>query len=141
MGDPHTVHGLADRQDLGVEADLLAELLLKRLRKLVHAPGRLEHRHHAGAFDDRTDAVGDARLQQFAAVLFRPGPLEDYPEIENPLGVPAGAGRRRFGWLLLLVALVGGPVSLFLRMRRASRIERQQIKWLALAGAFAAARA
>ena len=43
------------------------------------------------------------------------------------------------GALLLLVALVGSPLSLVLRFRRAGRDERQQIKWLALAGAVAAA--
>src|SRR5918994_1672053 len=42
------------------------------------------------------------------------------------------------GIALLFVALVGSPLSLVLRYRRAGRDARQQIKWLALAGAVAA---
>ena len=74
-----------------------------------------------------------------AAVFLRPGPLEDYPEIQNPLGTAAAEPMEALASLLLLVALVGSPISLIRRMRRAVGVERQQLKWLAYAGAFAAA--
>jgi hypothetical protein len=69
------------------------------------------------------------------------GPLEDYPEVVNAYGVdsPVLDLVEVIGALLLLVALVGSPLSLVLRYRRAGYEERQQIKWLALAGAVAAA--
>ena len=69
------------------------------------------------------------------------GPLEDYPEVVNAYGVDNSLLDlvEAMGALLLLVALVGSPLSLVLRFRRAGRDERQQIKWLALAGAVAAA--
>ena len=68
------------------------------------------------------------------------GPLEDYPDLVNAYGVdsPVLDLVEVIGALLLLVALVGSPLSLVLRYRRAGREERQQIKWLALAGAVAA---
>jgi hypothetical protein len=68
------------------------------------------------------------------------GPLEDYPEVVNAYGVdsPVLDLVEVIGALLLLVALVGSPLSLVLRYRRAGRDARQQIKWLALAGAVAA---
>jgi len=68
------------------------------------------------------------------------GPLEDYPEVVNAYGVDSTVLDlvEVIGALLLLVALVGSPLSLVLRYRRARRDERQQIKWLALAGAVAA---
>jgi len=68
------------------------------------------------------------------------GPLEDYPEVVNAYSVdsPVLDLVEVIGALLLLVALVGSPLSLVLRYRRAGRDERQQIKWLALAGAVAA---
>ncbi|MET0835560.1 MAG: hypothetical protein ABWY97_02145, partial [Thermoleophilaceae bacterium] len=70
-----------------------------------------------------------------------PGRLEDYPEVVNAYGVdsPVLDLVEVIGALLLLVALVGSPLSLVLRYRRAGYEERQQIKWLALAGAVAAA--
>ena len=57
----------------------------------------------------------------------------------DPLGTPIAGPLEGLGALLLLIALIGGPASLILRMRRAAGIERQQLKWLAYAGALAAA--
>ena len=77
----------------------------------------------------------------FVGDFTSPGPLEDYPEVVNAYGVdsPVLDLIEGIGALLLLVALVGSPLSLVVRYRRAGRDERQQIKWLALAGAVAAA--
>jgi hypothetical protein len=77
----------------------------------------------------------------FVGDITDPGLLEDYPELANPYGVdsPLLELVQALGALLFLVALVGSPLSLVLRYRRAGRLERQQIKWLALAGAVAVA--
>ena len=73
------------------------------------------------------------------AASSRPGHISDYPTISNPYGVKGlGDPLQGLGALLLLVAVIGSPWSLALRFRRAEREERQQIKWLALAGATAA---
>jgi hypothetical protein len=76
----------------------------------------------------------------FVADGLNPGPLEDYPEIANPYGVdsPVLDVLGGVAALALAVAMIGSPLSLVLRFRRAGRVERQQIKWLALAGAVAA---
>ena len=76
----------------------------------------------------------------FAGGVLTPGHISDYPTISNPYGVKGlGDPLQGLGALLLLVAVIGSPWSLALRFRRAEREERQQIKWLALAGATAAA--
>jgi hypothetical protein len=68
------------------------------------------------------------------------GRLADYPELANPYGVdsPVLDVTTGIAAACLAVAIVGSPLSLVLRFRRAGRVERQQIKWLALAGAVAA---
>jgi hypothetical protein len=77
----------------------------------------------------------------FAGDSLHPGPLEDYPQLANPYGVdsPVREGAEAVSWLLLVVAMLGSPLSLILRFRRAGIEQRQQIKWLALAGAAATA--
>ena len=76
----------------------------------------------------------------FVADSFDAGRLGDYPELSNPYGVdsPVLDALAAIAALGLAVAIVGSPLSLALRFRRAGRVERQQIKWLALAGAVAA---
>jgi hypothetical protein len=68
------------------------------------------------------------------------GRLADYPGLANPYGIDSPVIDVTVGIaaLALAVAIVGSPLSLVLRFRRAGRVERQQIKWLALAGAVAA---
>jgi hypothetical protein len=70
-----------------------------------------------------------------------PGPLDDYPELANPYSVDGPVLDVVVGIavLSLAVAIIGSPLSLVLRFRRAGRVERLQIKWLALAGGVAAA--
>ena len=77
----------------------------------------------------------------FVAELLTPGPLEDFPGLENAYGVdsPALDLLQLLAAVTLLVALVGSPLSLVLRMRRAAPDQRQQIKWLAWAGGVAVA--
>jgi putative effector of murein hydrolase LrgA (UPF0299 family) len=68
-----------------------------------------------------------------------PGPLEDRPEIVNPFGATGTMGEvfthmREAAWPLLLLAIAAGAWSLRVRMRRGTSEERQQIKWISLAG-------
>jgi hypothetical protein len=77
----------------------------------------------------------------FVTTGLSPGPLDDFPQIENPFGIDSVLIDVAEGLsvLLLLVGLVGSPISLYLRMRRANAEQRQQIKWLVWAGAVAVA--
>ena len=68
-----------------------------------------------------------------------PGPYYELPPLENPYGLGGRAGAvmellAAIAWPLLLIAIVGGVVSLRQRSRHATFEERQQIKWLFLAG-------
>jgi hypothetical protein len=69
-----------------------------------------------------------------------PGHLADFPSIENPVGVDAGLslGLLLAGALASTVALVAAVGSVIARYRRAGPVERQQIKWLAVASVLTA---
>lgn len=68
------------------------------------------------------------------------GPLEDYPEIDNPFGVDHPAVEAVAGLSLMVtgVAIVFSAASVVLRFRRARGVERLQMKWIAFAAAVAA---
>ena len=71
-----------------------------------------------------------------AGSALQPGPLEDFPQITNPYGVDSPIVMVEVaGALLGAVSMVASAASLIVRMRRAGRVERQQIKWLAYGGA------
>jgi signal transduction histidine kinase len=66
--------------------------------------------------------------------------LYDFPSGHNPFaieGLPTGA-LFGAGVTLTIAALVAAAASLILRFRRAHGVERQQLKWVALAAGFAA---
>ena len=69
-----------------------------------------------------------------------PGRLSEFPQIDNPYAVESSLlgplGIVVVG--LMLVGILGSAASLVVRFRRAQGQERQQIKWLAFAGAGAA---
>jgi cytochrome b subunit of formate dehydrogenase len=72
-----------------------------------------------------------------AGYALAPGPLEEFPQITNPYGVdsPILDAVALAGVTLAGASMVASAVSLIVRMRRAGRVERQQIKWLAYGGA------
>src|SRR5215211_5430394 len=72
-----------------------------------------------------------------AGYTLEPGPLEDFPQILNPYGVDSLIldAVAVAGAILASASMVACAVSLIVRMRRAGRVERQQIKWLAYGGA------
>ena len=75
----------------------------------------------------------------FVAGWLHAGHMEDRPQLTNPYGVdsPLIDALQGLSWLLLLIAIVGSVTSLILRFRRAHGEQRQQMKWLAFAGAVA----
>ena len=86
-----------------------------------------------------------ALLQAVLLILgfaFAPGALDGYP-IDNPFGI--GTPGNVFAWvtglgfLLIFVCVALAAVSVILRARRSSGLERLQIKWLALAAVVVAA--
>jgi hypothetical protein len=77
-------------------------------------------------------------------ILFRPGTFADsgYPNIRNPFGIDGLSGLFKileFALLLVPVSVVGSVVSLVMRFRRASGIERQQMNWIVAAAAIVGA--
>jgi hypothetical protein len=78
--------------------------------------------------------VAAAALLWLLGSIVDPAPLRpEYPEIGNPLGVPAlspALDLLIFAALVVLVSLIVGAVSLLLRFRRARGVERLQLRWL-----------
>jgi hypothetical protein len=75
-----------------------------------------------------------------AGYAFAPGPLEDYPGVDNPLGVEGSGGEvleffRFLGFPLFGLTAIGSMASLAIRFRRSRGEERQQLKWMAAAAA------
>jgi hypothetical protein len=68
---------------------------------------------------------------------FRVGPLEYFPSIQNPFGIPAVTATL-FGGLLIgyFLLLVPATMSPLVRFGRARGEERQQLKWVAFAALF-----
>ena len=63
------------------------------------------------------------------------GPLLDGRYVENPTGVDFADDVGELMWLLVnSVAFAGSALAPIARFRRAGSVERQQLKWLALAG-------
>jgi hypothetical protein len=72
----------------------------------------------------------------FIAEALLDGPISDYPSIDNPFGVNQSIVDPLNGLSLLVVAIgiIGCAASLVVRFRRSHGVERQQMKWLTLAG-------
>jgi hypothetical protein len=73
-------------------------------------------------------------------VAFDPGPLSSQPQIRNPLGLDALAGPLHAlaaaAPFVVATTLLLPIAAVVARFRRSSGLERQQLKWLALAAAY-----
>src|SRR5215203_6857351 len=78
-------------------------------------------------------------ISYVAGYALSPGPLDEFSRITNPYGVesPILGAVTIAGAILATASMVASAVSLIVRMRRAGRAQRQQIKWLAYGGAVA----
>lgn len=89
--------------------------------------------------------AGVAAVATPVAITFAPGPLEEAPVtgLTNPLSAgalePLVMAVNAVTLPLVPMSIAAAAVSLALRFRRSSGIQRQQIKWLAAAGAVVAA--
>jgi hypothetical protein len=75
---------------------------------------------------------------------FSPGPLEDYSTVLNPFGIGGAVGEvlkalRSAALPMLVVTAILSTASLVVRFRRSGDEERQQLKWVAVAGGVAIA--
>jgi hypothetical protein len=75
-----------------------------------------------------------------AGLALTPGPLENFGNVRNPFAVqsPAVTAVGNVGFIASNIFIVIGAAALVVRYRRAGTVEREQIKWLAYAGAVAA---
>jgi len=71
------------------------------------------------------------------SVAFSPGPIYGLAPIRNPLGIEGLNNTVSLVELLSLTLVLVAATSLFARMHRAQRVERQQLKWVAYAAAVA----
>jgi hypothetical protein len=76
----------------------------------------------------------------FVVGALKPGKIADFPQVINPIGVdhPLRDLFEGIFFLALLIGIVGSSAALIVRFRRSKGEQRQQMKWLALAGAVAA---
>jgi hypothetical protein len=67
-------------------------------------------------------------------------PLQDFPTVNNPFAIDSSVLDPLTGlsFLLLIVGIAGSAASVVVRYRHAGHPEREQIKWLATAGAVVA---
>jgi hypothetical protein len=68
---------------------------------------------------------------------FVPGPVEGYPAVVNPVGIdsPIIAWLGWVGFGVLVPTTLAAIASVVIRFRRSTGIERQQLKWVAMAAA------
>jgi hypothetical protein len=73
-------------------------------------------------------------VAEVAGLAFRPGPLEDLPNVANPLGLgfvgPAMDILQVIVGVGIGASFIGGVVTLGIRYRRSLGIERLQIRWV-----------
>ncbi len=75
----------------------------------------------------------------FAGSAFVPGPMADVPGLDNPVGIDGLEPLAAIGGVLLTATLVASIAAFAFRLRRASPLERRQLKWVAVAVATIAA--
>ncbi len=82
--------------------------------------------------------AGASIVVDLVGAALDPGPVPDFPSVVNPYGVDFPGWLAVFPVALGVVGLLGAGLSPILRFRRVQGVQRQQIKWLAFAGAVAA---
>jgi hypothetical protein len=102
---------------------------------LLFPDGRLPSRRWwpAGAL------VALAMAALFLGFAFEPGSLDDYPRMDNPLGIGGRVADalQAAGYPLFALAAIASAAALVSRFRRSHGVERQQLKWMAAAAALA----
>jgi hypothetical protein len=72
----------------------------------------------------------------WSGIAFLDGPLENYPWVDNPLGVSWMPGFVNWiGFALWAVSAPAAVASMIVRFRRSHGVERQQLKWFTTAAA------
>jgi hypothetical protein len=98
---------------------------------LLFPDGRLPSRRWwpAGAL------VATALVLLLLGFALDPGALDDYPRVDNPIGVGFAAVLPQIAFPLLAAGAIGSAAGLGTRFRRSAGVERQQLKWMAAAAA------
>jgi MFS family permease len=82
-------------------------------------------------------AAGVGLFLMVVGLALRPGPLDSFPTLQNPMGLDSAKTLlevvRSTGEGLLIAAGIGATTSLVLRTVRARGVERLQMRWFALA--------
>ena len=86
-------------------------------------------------------AAGAGIAGTLATAWVVPGPLADFPDLQNPYGIDSSmiGPLQGIAYIVLFAGVIGSAASVIVRFRRGRRERRQQIKWLAVAGGVAAA--
>lgn len=75
-------------------------------------------------------------------LALKPGPIDNFRVIDNPFALSVSSGLLGLllpvGMAALMLSITASAISLGLRLHRSRGIERQQLKWVALSGAFVA---
>jgi hypothetical protein len=76
----------------------------------------------------------------FVTMMLTPGPLDDFPELDNPYGIENAFLDmvRNASIIVTMLGILASAASLMMRFQLARGEQRQQMKWIALAGAIGA---